>query len=182
MKDMEDKAFIDEKKEAEKCKRFSRSSSRFLKTISLQPLSKVKSPNLPFFRSSPKIDSAGAHRPPRLSNEHAIDSCDLMSQIHGIIPSPVNGRGLAPFNRRLSCRSSKQQPQLPRYPSDEPNTPSQLPFLSPHPRNNSLSNQTPLQQDFLETCVPYLSSVNEFQNFVGTNDYFLCYSTKQADA
>mmetsp|Transcript_25409 Transcript_25409/g.52610 ORF Transcript_25409/g.52610 Transcript_25409/m.52610 type:complete len:1640 (-) Transcript_25409:224-5143(-) len=154
VKDMEEKAFIDEKKEAEKCKLFSRSSSLFLKAISLQPLSKVKSPNLPCLRSSPGIHSSGAHRPQRLSNEHAIDSCDLMSQIHGVIPSPVNGRGLALFNRRLSCRSSKKQPQLPRYLNDEPNTPSQFLFLSPHPRNNSLSIQTPLHQDFLETPMP----------------------------
>lgn len=144
---MNDKAFIDEKKEQEKVP--ANAVKKMLRPS--KPKTKAKKSTLLCFRSSisPAVGSARKKPAPRRSNEHAINGADFMNHLHGASPSPV----AFPL-RRLRSRANKIQTQ-PLMPSVEVPDQGHHPYLSPHPRNNSLAQQTPSRLDFLETYVSF---------------------------
>ena len=136
---------IDEK---EPEKNIANSVPRFIRSISLQPLTtKIKNSSLHCFRSSPTVKTGiKINRLPRLSAENAINGSDFINHLHGSIASPI----AHPFPRRLRERANRML--LPCRPSFENPVEGQQPYESPHPRCRSLAQQTPSRLDFgLET-------------------------------
>ena len=155
----------------------------FMRSISLQPLARVMKSPLPCFRQSPSIDSGRKQsrfrlssesaindptlstiasdrklsRPPRPSSERAMNGTDFLNQIHGASPlSPIAHALPRRIRERANRLLNPKRPSLEKQCLIFDNTAQSMqPFESPHPRNTSCIQNTPLIRIDFESNRPW---------------------------
>lgn len=120
----------------------------FIRSMTLQPLSKIKNTALPCLRHLSPGRRLSGGCPPRLSSEGAIHGSDFLNHLHCMgSPSPPMR-----FSRKMirECASRALRP-APR-PSLEYGC--LKPFESPHPRNNCPAPlETPSARMVVDICL-----------------------------
>ena len=135
--DFKEKIKLDEQNSARKNFSVARKNSanhsvpHLIRSMTLQPLSKIKNTALPCLRHLSPGRRLSGGRPPRLSSEGAIHGSDFLNHLHCMgSPSPLPMRFSRKTIRECASRALRPAPR----PSLENGY--SKPFESPHPRNN----------------------------------------------